>query len=189
MTQPPLFIFIDDDTREKGDAEEFKKLLNLPNVLRVELRKPDRNTLLVSEEKLEEGIAGFILDISLSDHVQNGDERFIGTGAGLAQDIRLLQSLGEPNGQKPRPIVRLCATKVFQDFLKGDTSSWDIFDLGYDKETIGDLASSARREIASLVDIYDRIVEAVNKGGSDEASNRRGTGMKGRSLAGVGAAG
>ena len=49
---------------------------------------PDRTKLLVAEPELEAGIDGYILDINLRDQVDEHGQRFIGTGAGLAQDLR-----------------------------------------------------------------------------------------------------
>jgi hypothetical protein len=90
----------------------------------------------------------------LKDQVGEGGQRFVGTGAGLAQDLRLYQVLGPAEGQKPRPVVRLCAAQVFQDYLAGDDSTADIFDLGFDKEKIGDNAPAARAQLASLPKLY-----------------------------------
>ena len=50
--------------------------------------------------------------------------------------------------------MRLCATQVFQDYLAGDNSTADIFDLGFDKETIGDSASCARAKLSALPELY-----------------------------------
>jgi hypothetical protein len=62
--------------------------------------------------------------------------------------------LGPNEGQKPRPIVRLCAAQVFQDYLQGDDSTADIFDLGFDKEMVGDIAPLARAKLAVLPELY-----------------------------------
>ena len=165
---PPRYLFIDDATGAGGDAEHYRNLLNKADQLQVELTRPDRDTLLVPEAELADNIDGFILDINLSDQTDDDGIRFLGTGAGLAQDLRLLQALGPGNerGQRPRPVVRLCAAQVFQDYLAGDNSTADIFDLGFDKETIGDFAEAAREKLAVLPSIYADI-EAAQANAAD----------------------
>lgn len=145
---------MDDATGPESDSERYRKLLDKDGELAVDLVQPDRSKLLVAEPELEPGIDGYILDINLRDQVNEHGQRFFGTGAGLAQDLRLLQTLGPNEGQKARPIVRLCATQVFQDYLAGDDSTADIFDLGFDKEVIGDIASLARAKLAVLPELY-----------------------------------
>jgi hypothetical protein len=145
---------VDDVTGPESDSERYRKLLDKNGELAVDLVRPDRSKLLVSESELEPGIDGYILDINLRDQVDERGQRFLGTGAGLAQDLRLLQTLGPSEGQKARPIVRLCAAQVFQEYLKGDDSTVDIFDLGFDKEMIGDIASLARAKLAVLPELY-----------------------------------
>lgn len=115
----PHFIFIDDATGSESDSEQYRKLLNKEDELTVDLVWPDRTRILVPEPELEAGIDGYILDINLRDQVGDDGQRFIGTGAGLAQDLRLLQTLGPSEGQKARPIVRLCANSGFSGLLGG----------------------------------------------------------------------
>jgi hypothetical protein len=153
----PKFLFVDDSVGITDDAQRFQVLLSTEGELRIELSKPNRDQLLISEAELAD-IDGFILDINLKDHAEEGQPRFLGTGAGLAQDIRALQVEGPPHGQRPRPIVRLCAAQVFQRYMEGDATLDDVFDLGFDKETVADVAVSARREIASLPALYQRVV-------------------------------
>jgi len=150
----PKYLFVDDAIGDGGDADQYRKMLTKADVLDVELIRPDRDRLLVPDADLGE-VDGFILDINLSDQVAADGKRFMGTGAGLAQDLRLLQSLGANNGgQRPRPIVRLCAAQVFQAYLEGDNSTVDIFDLGFSKETIGDHAAIARTKLVALPAFY-----------------------------------
>jgi hypothetical protein len=125
---------VDDATGPESDSERYRKLLDKNGELAVDLVPPDRSKLLVAESQLPPGIDGYILDINLSDQVDEQGKRFHGTGAGLAQDLRLLQTRGPSEGQRARPVVRLCAAQVFQEYLKGDNSTVDIFDLGFDKE-------------------------------------------------------
>ncbi len=159
---PPKYLFVDDATGAGGDAEHYSNMLNKAGQLQIELMRPDRDKILVPEAELAGDIDGFILDINLSDQTDDDGKRFLGTGAGLAQDLRLLQALGPENekGQRPRPVVRLCAAQVFQDYLAGDNSTVDIFDLGFDKETIGDFADLAREKLAVLPVIYADIEKA-----------------------------
>lgn len=145
---------MDDATGPESDSERYRKLLAKDGELGVDLVRPDRSKLLVSESELQPGIDGYILDINLRDQVDEHGQRFLGTGAGLAQDLRLLQARGPSEGQRARPIVRLCATQVFQQYLKGDDSTADIFDLGFDKEMIGDIAPLARAKLAVLPELY-----------------------------------
>lgn len=155
---PIHFLFVDDAVGPNGDAERYRQLLS-GGELRVTATGPSRSKLLVREDQLEPpDLAGFILDINLADQVEEGQDRFLGSGAGLAQDIRLLQGVEGSEGQRPRPIVRLCASQVFQKYIAGDNSTADIFDLGFDKETIGDLSDTARMQIASLPDIYEGMI-------------------------------
>ena len=63
--------------------------------------------------------------------------------------------------------MRLCAAQVFQDYLADDNSTADIFDLGFDKETIGDIASLARAKLAALPELYSA---AQGVGGSPDAA-------------------
>ncbi len=134
----------------KAMGSGIAQLLNKEGVLRVDLRAPNRDEHIGLEKDLEDGVDGFILDINLSDQVGADGKRFVGTGAGLAQDLRLQQALFPDSGQRPRPVVRLCAEQVFQHYLQGDNSTADIFDLGFSKETIADIATEARAQIASL---------------------------------------
>ena len=163
----PRYIFVDDTVGLESDGERYRQLLNKDGELIVDLVWPDRTALLVPESELQAGIDGYILDINLRDQVDEQGKRFLGTGAGLAQDIRLLQALGPEKGQKARPVVRLCAAQVFQDYLADDNSTADIFDLGFDKETIGDIASLARAKLAALPELYSA---AQGVGGSPDAA-------------------
>ena len=153
------FVFVDDGFAAGGDAENYRRLLQLEGQLEVSGMVPDRDALLVPESQLPANIDGFILDINLRDIAHEG-QRFVGTGAGLAQDLRLLQTAGGADGQRPRPIVRLCAAQVFQRYLAGADTTEDVFDLGFSKETIGDIAAQARREIACLPELYAGITDA-----------------------------
>lgn len=153
----PRYLFIDDAAGFQADGEQYRKLLDKEGELNVELVWPDRTALLVSESELMQGVDGYILNINLGDQVDSQGRRFLGTGAGLAQDFRLLQALGPEKGQKARPVVRLCAAQVFQDYLAGDNSTADIFDLGFDKETIADIAASARAKLAALPELYEAV--------------------------------
>jgi hypothetical protein len=158
---PRHFYFIDDAVGPDGDAERYRAVLSGGDLI-VTLMAPNRETLLVPEDKIPQDVAGYILDINLRDALQLGsDQRFLGTGAGLAQDLRLLQASGGGDRQKPRPIVRLCAAQVFQQYIAGDNSTADVFDLGFAKEMIGDIAPEARNQIASLPDIYEGIMSAT----------------------------
>lgn len=154
------YLFIDDATGAGNDAERYQKLLQQADVLAIDLAWPNREELLVDEGDVGDGIDGYILDINLKDQISKDGERFLGTGAGLAQDLRLLQALWPKEGQKPRPIVRLCAAQVFQDYLAGDNSTADIFDLGFDKETVGDIASAVRDKLVALPELYDAVQAA-----------------------------
>lgn len=163
----PHYVFVDDNTGENSDGERFRTLLNKAGQLSVSLVRPDRAALLVTESELKDAVDGFILDINLKDQADENGLRFLGTGAGLAQDLRLLQALGARDGQRARPIIRLCAAQVFQAYLAGDNSTADIFDLGFDKETIGDCAEAARAKLAALPDLYNKIISS--NGSADAA--------------------
>jgi hypothetical protein len=156
----PHFLYIDDATGPNSDGERYRALLNKEGELRVTLIRPSREAVLVSEAELEDEVDGYILDINLRDLADADGRRFLGTGAGLAQDLRLLQTLGPTEGQRPRPVVRLCAAQVFQDYLAGDDSTVDIFDVGFDKETVGDMPAMARQKLSVLPSIYEAVSKA-----------------------------
>ena len=81
----PHYIFVDDATGPESDSERYRKLLDKYGEARGRLVARDRSKLLVAEPELEAGIDGYILDINLRDQVDEHGQRFLGTGAGLAQ--------------------------------------------------------------------------------------------------------
>lgn len=89
--------------------------------------------------------AGVLMDVDLSGQVGE-----LGTGPGIAQDIRAKQRAGSIS---EFPIVRFAAKQPVEKYIGGDPSSDDLFDLKIQKEEVGDEHIS--RYLLGIAQVYD----------------------------------
>lgn len=121
--QRTSWFFVDDATQE---ANAFAQALSDTGRLKVEVLAPKE-----AREKLLTGQVnplGVLMDVDLSNAV---DE--LGTGPGMAQDLRVKQRSGKIN---EFPVVRFAGAEPIKNNILGDPSSDDLFDAKIPKERV-----------------------------------------------------
>ncbi|KCZ53956.1 hypothetical protein [Hyphomonas chukchiensis] len=119
------WLIVDDQQEERM---AFADRISNPGAgIRVTPVSPsEARILLLSERNVPKGV---LMDVHLSDA-----EGELGTGPGLAQDIRLKQRSKDIVGEYP--IVRFSRKTILAVSVYGDPTSIDLFDLSVDKEEI-----------------------------------------------------
>jgi len=138
------WIFIDDSLDE---AEAFAAQLNTTGDISVKVLLPAQ-----AREKLLSGDiapSGVLVDVDLSS--VPGE---MGTGPGVAQDIRVKQ---RAKNIAEFPLVRFAALAPVQQNVSGDPSSDDLFDLKIQKEELRQGSEKIVSRLIGLREIYDAL--------------------------------
>jgi hypothetical protein len=143
MEARPQWIFVDDS---EGEAKSFATRLSeasSPFKVVPVLPEPARAGLLSNKIRP----AGVLMDVDLS-----GAPGPLGTGPGIAQDIRVKQKAGEICEY---PVIRFAgATNVARN-VKGDPASDDLFDAKIMKEDLLKLGpSEVLARMAGILQVY-----------------------------------
>lgn len=154
MPHDGIWIFVDD---KQAEAKSFAAELERTNVIKVEVLDPSqaRDQLL---RKMRHP-AGVLMDVDLS---SVPDE--LGTGPGIAQDIRTKQ---KAKLACEFPIVRFSAAEPVQRNVLGDPSSDDLFELKIPKSDLKhrDYLVS---QLLGLTQVYEVIGGLAEKGGAPD---------------------
>ncbi|WP_146022610.1 MULTISPECIES: hypothetical protein [unclassified Pseudomonas] len=138
--------YLVDDLAEEGVA--FASNLSLTGEVQIEyLTPPQARELLLSGSCNPLGI---LLDVDLT--AQAGE---LGTGPGIAQDLRVKQKAG----LVPEfPIVRFAAEPKVRNLIWGDPSSDDLFDLKIQKHEMKNPQWIVQRLLA-IREIYEQLIQ------------------------------
>ncbi len=163
------FILIDDDVKSTdAPAERYAEKLSAVSkgALTVDTYRPE------SMEKVLAYIAsakpnGLLVDVALGNALTAEHVSIAYDGMALAQQIRTWQTRGlrQTSGTNlPEfPLVRLSKVDVIREFVRGDTTSEDLFDEKVDKGDVIDHAESIAPRLISLAGDYPRISEYASK--------------------------
>lgn len=153
MANDGVWVFVDDRLEEaKAFGAEFER----SGLIRVEVLSPAvaRSQLLVGRRRP----AGVLMDVDLS---AIADE--LGTGPGIAQDIRTKQ---KARLAEEFPIVRFSAAEPVQRNVLGDPSSDDLFESKILKNHVKDHRDDLVHQLLGLTQVYealDALVECLEQ--------------------------
>ncbi|GAB3399254.1 hypothetical protein NX774_17760 [Massilia agilis] len=157
MPNDGVWIFVDDRREEaRAFAAEFER----SGQIKIEVLSPTeaRQQLLLARRKP----AGVLMDVDLS---SIADE--LGTGPGIAQDIRTKQKAGLA---QEFPIVRFSAAEPVHRNVLGDPSSDDLFELKILKNEVRHKRDQIVLHLLGLTEVYEALdkLEASPGGWSAE---------------------
>jgi hypothetical protein len=159
------FLLIDDDV-QSGDApaERYAEKLTLVSngALKVDTYRPqsmDKVLAHIFETKPD----GLLVDVAFTNALTEEHVSIAYDGMALAQQIRTSQTRGlrqSIGANLPEfPLVRLSKLDVIREFIKGDTTSDDLFDEKVDKADVIEHAESIVPRLISLAADYPRVSE------------------------------
>lgn len=149
MSNDGIWIFVDDLQTE---AMAFAAELERTGLIKVEVLSPNEaRTHLLKDGRWP---AGVLMDVDLS---SIADE--LGTGPGIAQDIRTKQKAKKA---QEFPIVRFSAAEPVQRNVLGDPSSDDLFEIKIPKNDLKVNRSEVVSKLLGLTQVY-QILESLEK--------------------------
>jgi hypothetical protein len=163
------FLLIDDDVESsEAPAERYAEKLSAVSAgdLTVDTHRPG------SIDKVLEHIAatkpdGILIDLDFSHALTEDHAPLRYDGMALAQQIRTNQTRGlrQSGGSNlPEfPLVRLSKIDVVREFVKGDTTSDDLFDEKVDKGNVVEHAESIAQRLISLSVDYPVVSDFASK--------------------------
>jgi hypothetical protein len=146
MSYENNWFFVDDAPDE---AEAFACQIRQFAEVNIEVMSPSKaREVILSGQRTP---AGVLMDVDLS--ASAGE---VGTGPGIAQDIRVKQ---RSKKLSEFPIVRFASFPRVLDNLSGDPSSDDLFDLKIQKEEVARDVESIVKRLCGVRSIYDVLIE------------------------------
>jgi hypothetical protein len=141
----PTWAFVDDTQQE---AEAFAEIFTTgENPIDVRVLSPSEARDQILTARIIP--LGVLMDVELS--AIPGE---LGTGPGIAQDIRVLQR----SSKLPEfPIVRFSSRQKVLDNVRGDPTSSDLFDLKIEKEELTPRLGTVQHLLLGLEQIYERL--------------------------------
>jgi hypothetical protein len=170
------FLLIDDDFQSvDAPAERYAEKLTAVSEggLTVEMYRPE-SIDKVRAHIVETNAAGLLIDVAFTNARTEANVPIAYDGMALAQQIRTWQTRGlrQSSGTNlPEfPLVRLSKLDVIREFIKGDTTSEDLFDEKVDKGDVIEHAELIVPKLISLATDYPRLSEfAATEVKTDEA--------------------
>lgn len=154
---------LDDDAGADSPAELYAETLEAASngELRIEVRRPGRMRETVATiAKLAP--QGLLLDIALTNALDDEHQPVGFDGIALAQQVRTLQTRartpGASDGLPEFPVVRLSKRDVVREYVNKDSTSDDLFDEHVDKEVVLDNPALAARTVLALATDYPLVV-------------------------------
>lgn len=165
MASEITYLYIDDELEyAKSCSEEVERV---DGRIRIECRTPDHfDEEIAALEKSLDSFDGLILDWRLDQIPPNGKRVAFRAGA-LAQELRTRgseQTEGKEKGFKELPIVLWSVQSKLDRSFYGDSSSSDLFDWTYLKESLVDTAGEVATQLVSLARGYVQIAETIDQG-------------------------
>jgi hypothetical protein len=145
MSEAPRWIVVDDQLSEaQAFAASFQTASQSDACIWDAMQASDAQIYLLGSRG--EGIAGALIDVDLS-----SDGRVIGTGLGLAQDLRARQK----NRQSlDFPLIRFANADPVRRYVGDDPVSDDLFDLLIPKEFSRVQPDIVARQASAARDVY-----------------------------------
>lgn len=170
------YLLIDDDFQSvDAPAERYAEKLTVVSKggLTVEMYRPE-SIDKVRAHIVETNAAGLLIDVAFTNARTEANVPIAYDGMALAQQIRTWQTRGlrQSSGTNlPEfPLVRLSKLDVIREFIKGDTTSEDLFDEKIDKSDVIEHAELIVPRLISLAADYPRVSEfAATEVKTDEA--------------------
>ncbi|MCE6979539.1 hypothetical protein EI534_19605 [Pseudomonas frederiksbergensis] len=150
MSYENIWFFVDDAPDE---AEAFACQIRQFGAIEIEVMSPSKaRDVILSGQRTP---AGVLMDVDLS--ASAGE---VGTGPGIAQDIRVKQ-----RSKKifEFPVVRFASFPRVLDNLSGDPSSDDLFDLKIQKEEVAQNVGGIGSRLSGVRSIYDALVNCSER--------------------------
>lgn len=165
---------LDDDAGSEAPAEPYAEALEASShgELQIAVRRPGRmaETIAMIAELAPEGL---LLDIALTNALDQEGQPVGFDGIALAQQVRTLQTRARAptgSGGLPEfPIVRLSKRDVVREYVNKDSTSDDLFDDFVDKETLLDHGATAASVVLALAQDYPALVAFTDKAPDDDA--------------------
>jgi CheY-like chemotaxis protein len=146
MANENVWIFIDD---RKEDAEIFAEKLESTGLIKIEVMSPAFARIELLQNFREP--AGVLMDVDLS--AIAGE---LGTGPGIAQDIRTKQ---KARNAREFPIIRFSAADPTARNITGDPSSDDLFELKVLKEFVKVNPELIASQLIGAREVYDSLID------------------------------
>lgn len=163
---------LDDDAGTESPAELYAEAIEAASngELRIEVQRPGRmrETVAAIAELAPQGL---LLDVALTNALDD-DEQPIGfDGIALAQQVRTLQTRartpGASDGLPEFPIVRLSKRDVVREYVNKDSTSDDLFDEHVDKEVVLEEPAVAARIVLALATDYPLVIAFADRAPDD----------------------
>lgn len=159
---------LDDDAGADSPAELYAEALEAASdgELRIEVRRPGRmrETVAIIAELAPQGL---LLDIALTNALDDEEQPVGFDGIALAQQVRTLQTRARTagaSGSLPEfPVVRLSKRDVVREYVNKDSTSDDLFDDHIDKEVVIEEPAVAARIALALANDYPSMVEFAGR--------------------------
>lgn len=157
------YLLIDDDFQSvDAPAERYAEKLTVVSKgdLTVEMYRPE-SIDKVRAHIVHTNAAGLLIDVAFTNARTEANVPIAYDGMALAQQIRTWQTRGlrQSSGTNlPEfPLVRLSKLDVIREFVKGDTTSEDLFDEKIDKGDVIEHAETIVPRLISLAADYPRV--------------------------------
>lgn len=142
MTNDGIWIFVDDQPEE---AKGFADFLNVSGKIKVEFMSPKDARIALLRSRREP--SGVLMDVDLTS-VQGE----LGTGPGIAQDIRTKQ---KAKLAPEFPVVRFSGAAPLNRNVLGDPSSDDLFELTILKDDVKTYHENFVEQLIGVRNVYD----------------------------------
>jgi hypothetical protein len=164
----------DDDAGSESPAELYAEALVAASAgaLEIDVRRPGRlnETIAVVKQLAPQGL---LLDVALTNALDDQQQPVGFDGIALAQQVRTLQTRARsPNSAENLPefpIIRLSKRDVVREYVNKDSTSDDLFDEHIDKEVVLDDPNCAARIAVALATDYPAIIAFANVEPEDAA--------------------
>lgn len=168
------YLMLDDDAAAASPAELYAEPIQAASKgqLEIVVRRPGRMGETVAMiAKLKPN--GLLLDIALTNALDEDKQPVGFDGIALAQQVRTLQTRARTvtatRALPEFPIIRLSKKNIVGEYVSGDTTSDDLFDALIDKDSVFDNASVAARTAIALARDYPSLSKYADSDQGDDA--------------------
>ncbi len=145
------WIIADDQLQDaEAFAASFEREMPVAGISWIAMQASDAQQYLLSDTGSD--IAGVLVDVDLS-----SDGKMIGTGLGLAQDIRAKQK-NRTNPTADYPVLRFANPDPVREYVGDDPASDDLFDLLVSKVLAREHPTSLIRQAIATRAVYDALI-------------------------------
>lgn len=168
------YLMFDDDAGADSPAELYAEAIAnaAGGELRIDVRLPGRLSDTIAAIK-RASPDGLLLDVALTNALDEERQPVGFDGIALAQQVRTLQTRGRSpqaaDGLPEFPVIRLSKRDVVREYVNKDSTSDDLFDEHIDKEVALEDAACAARIAMALATDYPAVVDFAARRPDDDA--------------------